>query len=211
MFFQLPNRQATLLLHPTRRSMQNDIEIIDASRSPLTFPEMRKMMSWSWGDRGVWAADLWRKFNEAYWGGQLEPVPIWFPQASPYGHWVGLCSGNRQGQTQHIQLLRGKPDDFLAHVLLHEMIHQYLFETGQNPAHNAQPWCEEVMRLTKQIWGKDIWVSPSVPRKVDGKSQRIQKRSPARQESIPLKEISGWPHSLNLTLPMPPSDRERLE
>jgi hypothetical protein len=33
-------------------------------------------------------------------------------------------------------------------VLLHEMVHQFLFERNEDPSHKGEPWCREIMRLT---------------------------------------------------------------
>ena len=175
-----------------------DIDLIDSSRPTLTFEQMRQVMGWSWGEDGEWVADLWRAYNDRHWEGALDPVPIWFPRATPYGRWLGLCTGNSHHQTQHIQLKHGCSLQEWADILIHEMVHQALLETRRNPNHNARPWCDEIMRLSKEIWGQDIWAAPSLPRKVDGKSQRIQKRSPDGEESISRKAIASWPHSLGL-------------
>lgn len=179
-----------------------DVEIIEASREPLNFEQLRLLMGWSWGDQGLWAADLWMAFNESCWGGRLDPCPIWFPTASPYGHWIGLCTGNQAGQVQHIQVLRQLPEQQKANILLHEMIHQALVESGKKTKHNVEPWCGEIMRLSREIWGVEVWASPSVPRKRDGVSVRVQKRSPTGEESISRKAIAGWPDSLELSVPL---------
>lgn len=179
-----------------------DIKIIEANRESLDFAQLRQMMGWSWGDLGLWAADLWQAFNKCHWEGKLDPTPIWFPSASPYGRWIGLCTGNKSGQTQHIQILKGKEQQEHANILLHEMVHQYLFESGQNPSHNAMPWCSEIIRLSRDIWGVDIWASPAQPRKVDGVSRRVQKLSPDGVESISRKQIACWPDSIGLNVPI---------
>jgi|GEM_PF-2622125 hypothetical protein len=182
--------------------MIEDIEIIDAERPKLDLNQLRLIMEWSWGDLGVFAADLWQALNERHWKGTLDPTPIWFPSASPYGRWVGKISGNHKGQTQHIQIVRGRSKQEKADILFHEMIHQYLFENSLNPNHNAEPWCDEIMRLSLEIWGTEIWASPSNPRKVKGKSARIQKLSLNGETSLPLKKIASWPDSISLNIPI---------
>ena len=182
--------------------MSDAIEIVDEKRDPITLDEMRKLMSWSWGEKGLLIADLWDAFNGRYWQGRLVPVPIWFPAASPYGLWTGQYTGGPDCTSHHIQLVRGLSSQETANTLLHEMIHQYLHESGQSASHNAWPWCNEIMRLTKLIWGREIYASPSQPRKVNGKSQRIQKQGPNGEASIPRKHIASWPHSIGLHAPM---------
>ena len=53
------------------------------------------------------------------------------------------------------------------------MIHQHLFETGQDVRHAGQPWCDCVMRLNERIARKAIFASPTTVRKIDGRSIRL--------------------------------------
>lgn len=181
--------------------MVKDIAIVNEWRRPLDMNELRNLMEQSWGERGLWLAGKWGSFNEKYWQGKLVPLPIWLPSAPPYGRWFGLYSGGPGRTSHHIQIKRGLDNQSMLGVLLHEMTHQYLYESGQESQHNSEPWCDEIMRLTKLIWGRDIWASPSQPRKVDGKSVRVQKTGPNGEESLPLKLISTWPDSLRLSVP----------
>ncbi len=162
------------------------------------------MMAWSWGELGVATADLWHQFNRDYWQGELHPCPIWFPSASPYGNWIGLYSANPDGQSLHIQITQNQTGSLasVGDILLHEMIHQYLAETRQDTQHNAVPWCSEIMRLSREIWGQEIWASPALPRKnlKTGKSIRVQALGPDGQTSLTRKEIAGWPQSLKLSI-----------
>ncbi len=174
---------------------------IDAKRDPISFKEMQTMLKWSYGDEGLTLAESWRRWNERLWEGRLQPVPIIQPTATPYGHWIGLYSYNHENQSLSIQLKRGCPLSDKIDILLHEMVHQGLSESCNDPSHNAIPWCQEIIRITKAVWDIDIWASPSVPRKRDGRSIRIQKPSPNGEPSIPLKAIASWPHSLGLKVP----------
>jgi hypothetical protein len=178
------------------------IEIQDFARVPLSRAEMASILRWTYGDEGEQFARLWCGLNDKLFDGKLSPVPIYQPRATPYGKWRGLYSGNMRNESLEIQLKRGEDRDSKFATLLHEMIHQRLWEAGENPCHNGTPWCNEIMRLTREIWGIEIWASPSVPRKVGGKSKRIQKPSPDGRLSIPFCAIELWPHSLRLSLPM---------
>jgi hypothetical protein len=179
----------------------NDVEVIDVTREQITFVEMRQMLGWSFGDEGRLIADLWDAFNERHWDGRLVPVPLFFPRVTTYGHWLGLYTCNAANESIHIQLKFQLTTKQKADVLLHEMVHQFLAECGQNPKHNGIPWCNEIMRLTKEIWGVEIHASPSVPRKKDGRSVRIQKPSAIGQESISRPQIAAWPCSIGLSVP----------
>ncbi len=156
---------------------------------------MRQLTTWSWGEMGACIADLWLQFNERHWAGMLMPCPIWFPRTLPYWRRKGKCTGNLYGQTLHIQILLGLPMQEKANVLLHEMIHQYLLQAEKPTEHNDWPWCDEVMRLSKDIFGLDIWAAPAHPRKVRGKSQRVQQVRADGRKSISMQVIAEWPQS----------------
>ena len=180
----------------------DDVDVIDAARFPLSVSQMRQMMGWSFGEEGVCIADLWWAFNERFWGGRLVPCPLFFPRATSWGRWIGLYTRNHDYQTLHIQLKFALSFEDKADVLLHEMVHQYLGESQQNTAHNADPWCQEIIRLTSEIWGQRIHASPANPRKVKGRSVRIQKPAADGTPSISRRDIASWPHSLGLHVPL---------
>jgi len=182
--------------------MIDDVEVIDADREQITLAELRQMMRWGFGDEGAELADLWASLNDRLWDGQLDPVPLWLPRCTTYGAWIGLCTSNTKGQVLHLQVKYQLGRQARADVLLHEMVHQCLVQTGQKSNHNAWPWCEEIRRLTSDIWGIDIWASPAVPRKVDGRSKRVQRPGPDGQQSITRRQIATWPSSIGRRLPL---------
>ena len=80
-------------------------------------------------------------------------------------------------------------------TLLHEMLHQYLFERGEDPAHMGDPWRREIMRLTKLITGKTVWAGPSKTVRRNGKTTRMNAPHPETKESsLPQAIIARWPH-----------------
>ena len=180
----------------------NDVETIDAIRHPLTMEQLREMMGWSFGDEGELMADLWQGFNEQLWDSTLKPCPMFFPRATTYGRWLGVFTRNKSGMSIHIQLKHSLNTQDKADVLLHEMVHQALSESRRDTSHNAKPWCDEIMRLTANLWQREIWASPSQPRKIKGASVRIQKPSPVGTQSITRTEIATWPYSLKLHVPI---------
>lgn len=177
-------------------------EIIDQRREPITIEEFRKLMEWTYSDRGVELSRAWEWMNDQCFYGMLRPCPILLPSSPPYGHWLGLCTGNFEGETVHIQLKRDLEQGVHFNVLLHECLHAYLRETRQHIDHNAKPWCHEIMRLTREIWGVEIHACPSSPRKINGRSVRVQKPSATGQASITQSEISNWPDSIGLIVPV---------
>lgn len=180
----------------------DDIQILEARREPLTVEQLRQMMGWTYGADGQLMADLWHGFNQQLWGGRLDPAPMWLPTCTNWGRWIGLYSGNAEHQALSIQVKWQLGAQARADVLLHEMVHQALHEARLCTAHNAVPWCQEIMRLSQEIWGARIWASPSVPRRVKGKSTRVQRPGPDGTESITRKQIAGWPWGLGLHVPI---------
>jgi hypothetical protein len=79
--------------------------------------------------------------------------------------------------------------------LLHEMVHQLLFERGEDPAHMGAPWRREIMRLQKQITGREIWAGQSKTVRLDGKVVRMNMPCPVTgASSLTQGEIAMWPH-----------------
>lgn len=137
----------------------------------------------------------------------LRPIPLVISQTLPFGKRIGQCAHNtghcRSGRAITLNL----PDQgghLIAdnNTLLHEMLHQCLFERGENPAHAGEPWRREIMRLTKLITGKPIWAGPSRVVRQNGKAVRINVPHPETKEpSLPQAVIARWPHDgLNINL-----------
>ena len=178
-------------------------------RRRMAAGDMRLMCGWQLGQEGEQLADLWVAFNKLGWGGKLQPAPITFPATLPYGHAIGQAHYGEDGR-DFIDLQYGLSMQMKVDVLLHEMVHQYLFQTNQNPRHNAIPWCREIMRLSVLFWGKEIWAAPSTVGKVvvghkDGKQVRQSaRRQPASPTGIPsasMEDIKRWPDSFGLHVP----------
>jgi len=75
------------------------------------------------------------------------------------------------------------------------MVHQFLFERGEDAAHLSKGWRREIMRLTKQIIGREIWAGPSVVRRIDKKPTRLNAPNPETgQQSLTQAVIARWPH-----------------
>jgi hypothetical protein len=176
-------------------------EIIDQRREPITLDEFQKLMSWTYSEKGTALAKAWHWMNEGFFHGILKPCPILLPSSPPYGHWIGLCTGNPEGDTLHIQVKRDLELKQQFNVLLHECLHAYLRELKESTDHNARPWCREIVRLTGEIWNVEIHAAPDSPRKVNGRSVRIQKPSSTGMPSITRCQIAGWPYSIGLVVP----------
>jgi len=164
----------------------------------FTAEDMRRFAGEAWGALGVNIVEQWVEFNARYFDGVLKPIPIVITNAQPYGHCLAFCSygGNASGRTITLNFPRAR-DRLLANrnSLLHEMVHQFLFERGENPAHAGEPWRREITRLTKLITGKTIWAGRSKTARVDGRVVRINAPHPKTgAKSLPQKLIARWPH-----------------
>jgi hypothetical protein len=164
---------------------------------------MKTFLTLGWSSFGARIYRTWCAYNERYFAGRLKPLPIVPTPTLPFGHCVAQTSGS-SGIARHILLAAPLDHDVLVAdngVLLHEMVHQHLIETGQNPHHAGQPWCDCVMRLNKQIAKKEIFASPTSVRKVDGRSVRLNPACTATgRPSLPQQDIARWPHSTGIKL-----------
>jgi hypothetical protein len=119
---------------------------------------MLKCAGEAWGEIGISAVRKWIAYNDLYFGGVLRPIPLIITQAQPFGRRLAFCSYGRSGRTITINLPH--QHHFLVGdngTLLHEMVHQFLFERGEYPSHDGEGWRREIMRLNKAISGADIW------------------------------------------------------
>lgn len=167
-----------------------------------TFADMKRGLVRGWGDLGARTADCWRDYNRRFFGGELEPMPMFFIPVAPYGKCIAwTCTAH---PVTHIALCRPKTRNpgWTAdrNTLLHEMIHAWLDQQGLDPHHDGTPWCKEIMRLHRAITGKEIFAGRSKVTKVktaDGtrKSVRVQEKG-----SLGQAEIARWPRSCGIKL-----------
>ena len=102
--------------------------------------------------------DWWKTINVECFESRLQPLFI-TREVSSYGHWIGLCQA---APTRHIKLAwrafgaqhhekavqirlpgfedLGPNNHNAAMVILHEMMHQSLFEAGKDYAHESDGW-----------------------------------------------------------------------
>src|SRR5262249_41603832 len=175
-------------------------------QTTFTLDDMRRYAAEAWGQIGADIVNTWTRLNTAYFDGSLRPVPLILTQTQPYGRRIGFCSypNGLTGCGRTITLNLPAHSGFLLadnNTLLHEMLHQYLFERGENSAHAGEPWRREIMRLTKLISGKTIWAGPSKIVRQDGKAVRMNApHAETGEPSLPQKIIARWPDELGISL-----------
>ena len=166
----------------------------------FTIEDMERFAREAWGDLGRSVVEKWAEFNGDYFDGKLKPIPIIITRTQPFGRAIGVCSGGTGERSwgRLIQLNRPGSHNFLVadyNTLLHEMVHQFLQERGENSHHNSQSWCREIMRLTKMITGNEIWAGRSKTARRDKRVARINEPHPETGiSSLPQKQIARWPH-----------------
>jgi hypothetical protein len=165
----------------------------------FTIADMRQFAGEAWGQLGVDIVEHWCEFNARYFDGVLKPVPIVITHAQPFGGRLAFCSyGSAVNGGRTITLNLPKVHNRLVadkDTLLHEQVHQFLFERGEKASHDSGPWRREIMRLTKVITGKEVWAGPSKTARKDGKVVRLNAPHPETgAESLPQKIIARWPH-----------------
>lgn len=163
----------------------------ELQQTAFNFDDMIRFAGEAWGEIGVNVVNKWAEFNDLYFDSKLKPIPIIITPTLPFGNLIGHCSHSVDKGSRLIKLNLPADGDFLVadyNTLLHEMIHQFLFERG------------EIMRLTKLITGKEIWAGRSkTVRKKDGDDHksyvvRINEPHPDGRQSLPQKQIARWPH-----------------
>jgi hypothetical protein len=169
-----------------------------SSKLQFGVEDMRRFAGEAWGPLGVSIVEQWCAFNARYFDGVLRPVPLVITNTQPFGKRLAFCSYNPVASGRTITLNIPKVHQTLVadmNTLIHEMVHQFCFERGEDASHGGAPWRREIIRLTKLIIGKDIWAGPSKTVRRDGKVVRLNAPHPETgAPSLTQKIIARWPH-----------------
>jgi len=106
-----------------------------------------------------------------------------------YGHCIALTRGYDRPRISIASTLFRDGTVAVSATILHEMIHAKLVLEGKDSAHNGQPWCDEITRLSPSVLGRAIHAKPVRPRRVDGKPKRV-----VEPGHLSRKELARWPH-----------------
>jgi hypothetical protein len=173
----------------------------------FTLSDMQRFATEAWGELGRAVVEQWGHFNGRYFAGELRPIPIIITNTQPFGKRIAFCGFNPENRARLIALNMPKTTGHGSYelvadnnTLLHEMVHQALQQRGEYAKHAGEPWCREIMRLTKLITGKNIWAGRSVTKRVEGadgklsKVVRINEAHADGRASLGQMEIARWPH-----------------
>jgi len=169
----------------------------------FTIADMYRFATEAWGPLGTATVSKWREFNGRYFDGRLRPVPLVITNTQPFGRRSAFCSYDPTASGRTITLnVPERHHSLVADngVLLHEMIHQALFERGTDAAHASEGWRNEIMRLHELITGSQIWAGRSIIKRIDGKAVRINKPRNDGTASMTQGSIARWPHSAGINL-----------
>ena len=172
----------------------------------FTIDDMRAFATKAWGQLGSNIVDRWAEFNVVYFNGELRPIPVVVTTTLPFGKCIGLTHSGKNGRSISLNCPRCH-DRLMADndVLLHEMLHQYLNERGENAKHAGPGWRREIMRLNLQITGRELWAgrSKSARQKIGGVSTIVRINAANKETgaaSLTQMQIAGWPHSTGIDL-----------
>jgi hypothetical protein len=151
-----------------------------------------------WGDAGAYVHDCYRD-----WLPLFPELPDQMPIVlglSAYGHCSGLSrfsdpqlTGPRISiATQYLKL----GANYVRDVMVHEMLHCWLYMTGRDPDHASRDWYEHINRLSPTVMGYSI----NARRGGDRKSVRIKLAdgtSTVRKEpvtgAVKHGDVARWP------------------
>jgi hypothetical protein len=168
---------------------------------------VREVALATFGRPGAHLADLWAFYNGRYFAGRLRPLLVLRTRVFAYGHCIGLTRFRNGDGEPYRQILvkefglRVCPRQRA--VLLHEMLHQFLFERGDVPRghHQSQSWCDEVMRVSAMM-GVKVWAGKYTVIREGGTTRRGNKPGGAPDARVmDQDEISRWPDSISLYPP----------
>lgn len=169
-------------------------------RSQQNYPDYRAAAILLWGDARGFVHDCYR-----HWLHLFPELPEYMPIViglSAYGRCVGLSRLNDPYldgpritiASQYLNL----GANYVRDVMVHEMLHCWLYETGRDTDHQSYDWYEAVNRLSPTVLGVDISAKrggerKSVRVKLDDGTSRVRKnRVPG---AIKHGDIARWPNS----------------
>jgi hypothetical protein len=167
------------------------------------YDDMLKFATEAWGPLGAQTVRVWALYNKRFFAGVLKPVPLVITNAQPFGKRLAFCSYNVAGNGRTITVNVPKVHSHLLadnSTLLHEMIHQYLAERGEDPQHSSEAWRREIMRLHHVLTGTEIWAGKSRSARRGGRVVRENQPHPDGRASLAQGDIARWPYSLGIGL-----------
>jgi hypothetical protein len=132
---------------------------------------------------------------EKLFDGDAPILPVFVSATAPYGKLIGLCHKADLCETgaraSRIWLKdRSVREGEWPLTLLHEMLHASLSWRGLKTDHNADPWCQEIERMSG-ILGCPISAKPVRPKRTGKRVARC-----VMPGHLTRKELARWPHTV---------------
>lgn len=162
----------------------------------------RTAASTLWGDAGTAVHDSYARWRAELFPELPEQLPIVIG-ITAYGACIGLTRYRQDGARISIASnLFAQGRRAVDDVMVHEMLHVYLGQCGENPAHNGEPWYGAVRRLSPAVLGRELDVRRGVARRSvrlanprageDGQPATVV-RKVAVPGAVSLAEVAQWP------------------
>ena len=157
-----------------------------------------------WGDAGIYAHEAYADFRSRLYRQLPRQVPIVIG-ITAYGH----CDGLTRSCWQHgprISLFSSafaRGDGYVDDLLVHEMLHAWLFVTGREVHHDGADWYEAVRRLSPAVLGREVDARRGAARRSvrvpnpayvpGGDSPKTVVRKERVMDAVQHADVAGWP------------------
>ena len=175
-----------------------------------TYEDYRHAAALLWGTAGDFAAAEFARLNREHFAGSIPPMPIVIGLTA-FGRCIGLtrdgCWLDSPRITLAPELFNGNHRTaggprMVSDVLVHEMVHAALMLRGEDPQHNADPWCRLLAELSPAVLGREIAARPVRPRRVPNPNRDADPDAPKtivirkpEPGTMSQAELARWPHS----------------
>jgi hypothetical protein len=158
-----------------------------------------------WGEAGAFAHDAYTRNLHLYPGLPAE-LPI-VCGLTAYGACVGMTRlGWRAGpRISLFSPLFSAGHRRVEDTVIHEMLHGWLYITGQETGHDSEAWYAALRRLSPEVLGRDLDVRRGAARKsvripnpnfglVDGAPKTLVRKVKV-DDAVAHRDVAGWPHT----------------
>lgn len=179
-----------------------------------TYRDYAQAAALLWGEAGEFAAAEFTRHNRELFAGSIPPMPL-IIGLTAYGKCLGATLPDDWLGAPRItlapELFNGNHRTLpgprqVSDVIAHEMIHAALFLRGEDPKHNAEPWCKLITELSPSLLGKDITARPVRTHRVPNPARETDPEAPktivvrrAEPGAMAQINLARWPHSLRPT------------
>jgi hypothetical protein len=185
-----------------------------------TYAEYRQAAIWLWGPGGEFAADEFMRLNREHFAGSVPPLPIVIG-ITAYGHCLALTrgystprislgselfNGSRARLDPNGRPVRGRIQGgplTVSDTLIHETLHAFLMLRGEEPAHNAEPWCRMITELSQDLGVQEIKAQPVGTKRIPNPARDTDPKAPKtkvvrRPEPgyLTQDQLASWPDSI---------------